>query len=471
MQNKFQNFYTNSFPSDEQIKKIWKSKDTIFIFDTNTLLDLYRYRKETQNEFFKQIEKIKSNIWMPYHVGLEFHNNRIKVIKQNKDKKKEIDLLKDIVSIDFKQLSTLQDKYKKTEHPDLYEKIENLKNTLKEHKKEIDKIIETSKKEMKDLLSTDSNFEPHFLAHKDKIIEQISTFFIDNKIGHNLYDSQEKIDTLFQSAQQRWINEIPPGYLDYQEKKDKSFCYDNLKYYNALGDLIIFNEIINISLEQRHIKNILFISNDIKSDWKINIEYEGKKDLGIRPELRNELTSKNKAIEVFEILTTEQFIEKANKITGDIVDQEIIQDVKYSRNNTIDIYRDILPTYRTELCDKFYIKNKFIQEDESSNLAFKLISLTTQLHSLHHQHQKIISKLEKHTNQLVDLESIDLSPNNPEKGLEVMGQKSSIAAQIELLQKQKMHIESEISQTQQNIHNLERYKQQKEDNYIFYLSQ
>ncbi|KZX36883.1 PIN-like domain-containing protein [Wohlfahrtiimonas chitiniclastica] len=387
MKNKFSHFYNTPHIDDTKLKQIWKSEDTIFIFDTNTLLDLYRYRKETQNEFFKQLENIKSNIWMPYHVGLEFHNNRLKVIKQNKDKNKEIDSLKDLFNIDLKKLSTFQDKYKKADHPDLYEKIEELKNTLKVKKEEADTLIKSAKEQMKEILSTDSKLEPHFLTHKDKIVEKLSNLFTQDKIGDNLYNSQEKIDSLFNTAKQRWAYELPPGYLDYNEKKDKCFFYGNLKYYSALGDLIIFKEIINISSNK---KNILFISNDVKSDWKMNIDYEGKKDLGVRPELRSELMDQHKHILYFEILTTEQFIEKANFITGDTPDKEVMQDVKHSRNKLF--YDEQLPIWI----------NKHISDTQTSSIQQQDVLFNSPKPHIHKEQTQDLNKMLRKFQQQID---------------------------------------------------------------------
>lgn len=397
MKSKFSNFYSNQTIDNTELKRIWSSKDTIFIFDTNTLLDLYRYRKETQNEFFKQLENIKSNIWMPYHVGLEFHNNRLKVIKQNKDKNKEIDSLKDLFNIDLKQLSTFQDKYKKADHPDLYEKIEELKNTLKVKKKEADTLIESAKEQMKEILSTDSKLEPNFLAHKDKIVEKISYIFSEDKIGNNLYNSQEKLDNLFETAKQRWSKEIPPGYIDYIEKKDKHFFYDSLKYYNSLGDLIIFNEIIHISSNKKH---ILFISNDSKSDWKMNIDYEGQKDLGIRPELRNELMHHNPNVMLFEILTTEQFIEKANLVTGDTIGQGIIQDIKQKEVKINTQSFVAIEGYNTEL-------KKFVSlQDKIANIEEFIHNLNIQKENIYIEIQSINIDIENSKSKLQDLDEI-----------------------------------------------------------------
>lgn len=57
MKKKLSEFY----PIDEKvITKIWES--AIFVFDTNTLLHLYRYSKNTRNDFMQVLQNIKNSL-------------------------------------------------------------------------------------------------------------------------------------------------------------------------------------------------------------------------------------------------------------------------------------------------------------------------------------------------------------------------------------------------------------------------
>lgn len=67
------------------IESILKAKNTIFIFDTNILLTLYRCEESTRNQFFDIWERVKNNCWFPHHVCLEYQRNRLKVIKDSRD--------------------------------------------------------------------------------------------------------------------------------------------------------------------------------------------------------------------------------------------------------------------------------------------------------------------------------------------------------------------------------------------------
>ena len=75
----------NLFPqyeicTPERIALAWKRG--LFVFDTNVLLNLYRYQSVTRDELLKTIGQLSPRIWIPYHVALEFQRNRLKVIAE-----------------------------------------------------------------------------------------------------------------------------------------------------------------------------------------------------------------------------------------------------------------------------------------------------------------------------------------------------------------------------------------------------
>ncbi|WP_187488934.1 PIN-like domain-containing protein [Duffyella gerundensis] len=80
MKSLFSGFYG---VDDSDAKNLWNDDKTVFIFDTNALLLLYRCEKETRDAFFSQWEKIKERVWLPYHVCLEYQRNRLTAIKEH----------------------------------------------------------------------------------------------------------------------------------------------------------------------------------------------------------------------------------------------------------------------------------------------------------------------------------------------------------------------------------------------------
>ena len=75
MESLFKGYYQ---PTPEQFKELWE--EGTFVFDTNVLLGLYRYKKDSRDEVLNVIKKIEDRIWIPYQVGLEFHRNRLTVL-------------------------------------------------------------------------------------------------------------------------------------------------------------------------------------------------------------------------------------------------------------------------------------------------------------------------------------------------------------------------------------------------------
>lgn len=54
----------------EEFKSAWK--DGLFVFDTNVLLNFYRYQTATRKELIDILHQLPNRIWIPHHVGLEF---------------------------------------------------------------------------------------------------------------------------------------------------------------------------------------------------------------------------------------------------------------------------------------------------------------------------------------------------------------------------------------------------------------
>jgi len=81
MRNLFPWYYR---PTEDEFNSIWAQG--IFVFDTNVLLNLYSYPETAREVFLSVLDKISDRIWIPYHVGLEFHRNRFVRIKQANQK-------------------------------------------------------------------------------------------------------------------------------------------------------------------------------------------------------------------------------------------------------------------------------------------------------------------------------------------------------------------------------------------------
>ena len=86
--------------SKETYEDIWEN--ATIVLDTNILLNLFRYSKDTRKEFFTVLNSYKSRLWLPYQVIREYYKNRDKVIK---DSTKEIVQLEHLQTIFFSSLA------------------------------------------------------------------------------------------------------------------------------------------------------------------------------------------------------------------------------------------------------------------------------------------------------------------------------------------------------------------------------
>lgn len=63
---------------EQEYKFIWEN--ALIVFDTNILLNFYRYSKETRKTMFEILDNLKKRLWIPYQVAHEFYKNRVNVI-------------------------------------------------------------------------------------------------------------------------------------------------------------------------------------------------------------------------------------------------------------------------------------------------------------------------------------------------------------------------------------------------------
>ena len=329
MNSSFSCFY--NLTESTELEKIWKDKQTIFIFDTNVLLSLYSFQPESRKDFLKVLSSINDRIWIPFHVGLEFQKNRLTIIKNRRntfdDLNKGIDNLTNSLTFDRKPFTSLQSAFSlKKNYPSVYSKLnENLEKVNTSFNK-LEEDIKHYLKEIKDeVVNLDK--DKIFVNSHDYIRDEIDQLFRENNLGINTFDTKEKLEALYKEGNIRYQNKIPPGYAD-ESKGEEEFYFDGLGYKRKFGDLIIFKQIIEFCKE-KSIKNIIFVSEDIKDDWRLIQEQGGKKILGARPELKRELY-KEAGVENFFIYQIEEFMKKTNDYLGIKIEIDTLKSIKLS---------------------------------------------------------------------------------------------------------------------------------------------
>jgi hypothetical protein len=297
----------------KDFKLLWEK--ALFVFDTNVLLDLYRLPDSAKKDLLNILsdKKINNRVWLPFQVALEFNNNRIEAIS---DQKNKFNLVSTILSESLNEInkvygnlhSNLNKLQLKKRHsvinPDTY-----VNETL--FKESVDKLTKFQKE-----LSLLDKKHPD-VNDKDELKNKISKIF-ESKVGTSF--TKEELELIYKEGESRYKDNIPPGYKDSDKKGFYSF--EDKKFTRKYGDLLAWKEIIKKAKDEK-LEYIILITGDVKEDWWQ--EVRGKK-LGPRLELLNEIYFEAPELKMFYIYDTSSFMHNAkNKLKISIKQQSITE--------------------------------------------------------------------------------------------------------------------------------------------------
>lgn len=309
MKKLFGGFYGASEP---ETKTFWTSPDSVFVFDTNALLLLYRCERETREAFFSQWEKIRERVWLPYHVCLEYQRNRLTAIK---DHVKELRNAGAHISSRIQtaaDLNVFDGKYAAT-----IRRYDSLRGKVSELAKELQGTVDRFVQEQIETRISEADF----LTNHDTVRDRISDL-IGERIGNP--PTEEEINQLQQTGEIRFSKEIPPGFEDAKTKKDETFTFNKITYKRKFGDWFIWNEILMYASEKKPVA-VIFVTNDNKKDWL----YEtGGQTRGPHESLKTELAEQGEGTH-FLIYSSASFLNAANKnLEGQATSPEAIKELE-----------------------------------------------------------------------------------------------------------------------------------------------
>lgn len=306
MRDAFHGFYR---PTDEDYDRLWK--DGLVVFDTNALLNLYRLPPIGRDALLRTLEFFQSRIWIPYHVGLEFHRNRFKVVEeQNK-------LTKDALA----QTEQLIGDLKKAVR-DLNLDQHGFKFETDEALEKFDPPLAEIAEALKRVQASELN-----LNAADEVRDRLDVI-IGDKIGP-CPSTQEQLDELTQGVDERFERKTPPGWKDHATKKSQTFIHDHLVYNNSHGDLILWRQLLAYC-KVNNVKAVLFVTNENKEDWWWK---EHGETIGPLQELVREIR-REAGVDLFWMYKTDQFLKTAKRYTENSVEisdkavEEITEAVK-----------------------------------------------------------------------------------------------------------------------------------------------
>lgn len=292
--------YSNPSQGDHQA--IWDR--ALFVFDTNVLLNLYRYRTSTRNELLGLLDKLTDRIWIPHHVALEFQRNRLAVISAQIA---QFESVRTLVTAAGAGLRTnLAQLNLRAQHsiidPDPL--LRGFDNLTREFFSELENL---------------RTAQPGLTAH-DALKDRLENLF-HNKVGEAPADSGS-LEQLYNEAEARYGNRIPPGYMD-GDKISSVFRHGGLAYQGKYSDFLVWRQLLDY-VKSSGSKHIVFVNNDTKNDWWLKVR--GKR-IGPRPELIEEMKNYSGA-ETFLMYTTEEFLEYSRDSLHVHVSEATITDVR-----------------------------------------------------------------------------------------------------------------------------------------------
>jgi exonuclease VII small subunit len=260
-QTSFDIFIANSiFPDAESlfetyIKPLKEIKNTaLVVLDTNSLLVPYSISKESLSQIKETYKKLvkAEQLLVPGQVAREFVKNRTNKISELFQK------------LSRQQSSTYNLQIGK--YP-LLESLSDYQETVR-LEKEIDKLLNDYKKAISNVLDHIRSWtwnDPVSLLYAELFTKEVV---------FDLALNQEKLQ---KELSRRQLHNIPPGYKD--SSKDDS----------GIGDLLIWFTILEVGQSRK--KDVIFVSNDQKSDWWYKSE---KQALYPRYELVDEFRRESK---------------------------------------------------------------------------------------------------------------------------------------------------------------------------------
>lgn len=310
MKASFKSFLT---PSASDLAAAWISEKTIFIFDTNVLLNLYGFEEQTRVDFFATTTKLEGKIFLPFHIGLEYNLRRLSVISNEKRTFRDLSAI--IARTEKKLGDDLEALKLREKFPQISELADQLRHSVKSSLDIFSESIDPWNKAQPDVRS------------EDKILDLINDFSAGH-IGLPPAD-QDWLDALYAEGAERYANRIPPGFRDAGKEKESqkhqaTFIHNSLKYERKYGDLIIWKQILE-RVSQGDIQNVFFVTDDGKDDWWSRVESGGEKIIGPHEALRSEIY-RIETVNLFHMYSTSDFLDNGRKILKVEINQSSIDD-------------------------------------------------------------------------------------------------------------------------------------------------
>ncbi|GEM_PF-1420279 len=338
------NIFSEYYPiKKEVINEIWDKG--VFCYDANVLLNLYRYSHDTRNKILENIEYFIKKTIIPYQACYEYLKNK-RTVEDNL--LGSYDKIIDIIN-------------KMTQSLETGELAGYRKHCALDIDKDIIKPIKASTtKIINKLNSTKVNHSSYLNA--SEIHEKISQLF-EGKISEKF--SEEELKKIYNEGKGRYEKKIPPGFADYQQKKNGE---ENSLY----GDLIIWKHLIEIAKNKN--TDVIFITDDRKKDWWDIHQGQIK---GALPELYREF--KEFTSHTILIYSVEDFMKYAPEHSEIAVPKKVINEIEELRkvDEKRTNYLDLDSFYNLNTIEQFNKQNSIWEYLNKQNEILKTLNIQT----------------------------------------------------------------------------------------------
>ena len=225
MKDLFPGYYK---PSDAEFEQLWQT--CVFSFDANVLLKLFRVSKPTREFMLTVLRRLEDRIWLPYQYALEYHSNRLTVMREQ-------EAALQLEKLGFNEFKKKVQLYKGIDHP-----LHNYE--------ELQKIVDTAESALKDLIAGAGLEE--YKADCDCLIEELAQLF-SGRVGAKYDDNVFK--TKVEDAKIRFEKKLPPGFLDANQKGEPE----------RYGDAIGWFQLLDYAGAEE--KNVILVTDEADIDW------------------------------------------------------------------------------------------------------------------------------------------------------------------------------------------------------------
>ena len=245
MRTQFKGHFTET---EEKIDELWKK--ATFVFDSNVLLDLYRYSERSQNDLLKLLVNIKKRVWLPEQVAHEYLNIRASVICAQVTKYSDAE----------KMLKEIENSFSSAKAHPYVSDINSI---------ELNRLLLKIQKEV-----AENRDKQEQILTDDPIKKKIEDIF-HTRVGISF--TEDELANVIADGETRNNDKIPPGYKDNKKGSDSTIPKDKRR---RVADFILWRQTMDWATKEK--KDIVFVTGDMKEDWWL---IESGKTISARPEL------------------------------------------------------------------------------------------------------------------------------------------------------------------------------------------